>query len=302
MGKYGLTIDNLRSAEVVTAAGEVVTASPAEREDLFWALRGGAGNFGIVTSLEYRVHPVATVYGGVVAHPVSRAGAVLDFFREFTAEAPDELTAYFSLFAAPGQPEEKLAVIAVCHCDPAAAESDLKPLREFGPPLADTIAAMPYPVINTLSDAGYPRGALNYWKSAFFASLGQDALEFMGRRGPALPVTDERPEHHAVPRRREPGARHGHGLPAPDAGLQPADRVAVAEPGGHRGEHRVGQRDVLGLAAVYGCATVREQPVRRRRAAGPGHLGDQLRAAGSGQAALRPGQRLPAQPQHRSAG
>jgi Berberine and berberine like len=156
-----------------------VTASPAEHEDLFWALRGGAGNFGVVTSLEYRVHPVATAYGGVVAHPISRAGALLDLFRQFTAEAPDELTAYLSLFAAPGQPAEKLAVIAVCHCDPAAAESDLKPLREFGPPLADTIGAMPYPVINTLSDAGYPRGALNYWKSAFFASLGQDALEIM---------------------------------------------------------------------------------------------------------------------------
>ena len=179
MGKYGLTIDNLRSAEVVTAAGEVVTASPEENEDLFWALRGGAGNFGIVTSLEYRAHPVATVYGGVVAHPVSRAGAVLDFFRQFTSEAPDELTAYFSLFAAPGQPADKLAVIAVCHCDPATAETDLKPLREFGPPLADTIQAMPYPVINTLSDAGYPRGALNYWKSAFFASLGEEALGIM---------------------------------------------------------------------------------------------------------------------------
>ena len=181
MGRYGLTIDNLRSAEVVTAAGEVVTASSQENQDLFWALRGGAGNFGIVTSLEYLAHRVPTVYGGAVAHPAHRAGAVLDFFRRFTAEAPDDLTAYFSLFAAPGQPAEILAVIAVCHCgeDPAAAERDLKALRDFGPPLADTIQAMPYPVINTLSDAGYPRGALNYWKSAFFAALGVEALQIM---------------------------------------------------------------------------------------------------------------------------
>jgi len=180
MGRYGLTIDNLRSAEVVTAAGEVMTASCEENQELFWALRGGAGNFGIVTSLEYQAHRVPTVYGGMVAHPAGRAGAVLDFFREFTSEAPDELTAYFSLFAAPGEPAETLAVIAVCHCgDPVAAERDLRPLREFGPPLADTIQAMPYPVINTLSDAGYPRGALNYWKSAFFATLGQEALEIM---------------------------------------------------------------------------------------------------------------------------
>jgi FAD binding domain/Berberine and berberine like len=181
MGKHGLTIDNLLSAQVVTAAGEVVTASPEENDDLFWALRGGAGNFGIVTSFEYRAHRVPSVHGGMVAHPVSRAGAALDFFRHFTWDAPDELTAYFSLSASPGRPAQKLAAIAVCHCgnDPAVAERDLKPLREFGPPLADTVQAMPYPVINTLSDAGYPRGALNYWKSAFFAEMGDAALQVM---------------------------------------------------------------------------------------------------------------------------
>ena len=181
MGKYGLTIDNLLSAQVVTAAGEVVTAGSGQNEDLFWALRGGAGNFGIVTSFEYQAHRVPGVHGGMVAHPVSRAPAALDFFRRFTREAPDELTAYFSLFASPGRPADRLAAIAVCHCghDPAIAERDLKPLRDFGPPLADTIQAMPYPVINTLSDAGYPRGALNYWKSAFFADMGDTALQIM---------------------------------------------------------------------------------------------------------------------------
>ena len=181
MGKYGLTIDNLLSAQVVTAAGQIVTASSEENEDLFWALRGGAGNFGIVTSFEYRAHRVPSVHGGMVAHPVSRASAALDLFRHLTSEAPDELTAYFSLFAAPGQPAEKLAAITVCHCgdDPALAERDLKPLRDFGSPLADTIRVMPYPVINTLSDAGYPRGARNYWKSAFFAELGDAALQVM---------------------------------------------------------------------------------------------------------------------------
>ena len=181
MGKYGLTIDNLLSAEVVTAAGDVVTASADQNEDLFWALRGGGGNFGVATSLEYQAHRVPGVYGGMVAHPVSRAREALDFFRHFTAEAPDELTAYFSLFASPDQPAQKLAAMAVCHCgdDPEAAETDLKPLRDFGPPLADTIQAMPYPVINTLSDAGYPRGALNYWKSAFFAEMSGAALQVM---------------------------------------------------------------------------------------------------------------------------
>jgi FAD/FMN-containing dehydrogenase len=111
MGKYGLTIDNLLSAQVVTASGEVVMACSEENEDLFRALRGVAGNFGIVTSFEYQAHRVPSVHGGMVAHPVSRAGAALDFFRHFTREAPGELTAYFSLFASPGQPAEKLAAI-----------------------------------------------------------------------------------------------------------------------------------------------------------------------------------------------
>ena len=180
MGKHGLTIDNLLSAEVVTASGEVVRTSAEENEDLFWAVRGGGGNFGVATSFEYLAHPVPCVYGGMVAHPISRARDTLDFFRHFTAAAPDELTAYFSLFASPDDPADKLAVMAVCHCgDDAAAERDLKPLRDFGPPLADTIQAMPYPLINTLSDSGYPRGALNYWKSAFFAQMSDAALQVM---------------------------------------------------------------------------------------------------------------------------
>ena len=180
MGKYGLTIDNLLAAEVVTAAGEVVTASDEENQDLFWALRGGGGNFGVVTSFEYQAHPMSTVYGGQVVHPASRAREVFRLYRELTQTAPDELTLYLSLFADPAAPEEKYAAIAACHCgDPAAAEAELKPLRQFGPPAVDLIQPMPYPVINTLSDGGYPRGAFNYWKSAFLRDLSDAALEVM---------------------------------------------------------------------------------------------------------------------------
>jgi len=180
MGKYGLTIDNLLSAEVVTADGAVLTASDEENQDLFWALRGGGGNFGVVTSFEYRAHPVSTVYGGPVVHPARRAREVIRFYRELTQAAPDEMTAYLSLFADPAAPDEKLAAIIACHCgDPAAAEADLKPLRQFGSPAADLIQPMPYPVINTLNDAGYPKGAFNYWKSAFFTDLSDAPLEIM---------------------------------------------------------------------------------------------------------------------------
>jgi FAD/FMN-containing dehydrogenase len=105
MGKYGLTIDNLLAVEIVTADGQVVTASAEHNRDLFWALRGGGGNFGVAASFEYQAHPVATIYGGMVAHPDSRAREVFGFYRDLTQAAPDELTVYVSLFANPGAPE-----------------------------------------------------------------------------------------------------------------------------------------------------------------------------------------------------
>jgi hypothetical protein len=180
MGKYGLTIDNLLAVEVVTADGQVLTASARQNQDLFWALRGGGGNFGVATAFEYQAHPVSTVYGGLVVHPVSRAREAFGFYRDLTQAAPDELTVYFNLFVKPGAPEKKMAAIAACHCgDPAAAEADLKPLRQFGPPAADLIQSMLYPVMNTLSDGGYPRGAFNYWKSAFLSELSDASLEIM---------------------------------------------------------------------------------------------------------------------------
>jgi FAD/FMN-containing dehydrogenase len=180
MGKYGLTIDNLLAVEVVTADGQVVTASAEHHQDLFWALRGGGGNFGVATAFEYQAHPVAMIYGGMVAHPISRARQVFGFYRDLTRGAPDELTVYMSLFANPDAPTETTVAMAACHCgDLASAEAALNPLRQFGPPATDLIQPMPYPVINTLSDGGYPRGAFNYWKSAFFSELSDTSLEIM---------------------------------------------------------------------------------------------------------------------------
>jgi FAD/FMN-containing dehydrogenase len=180
MGKHGLTVDNLLAVEVVTADGQVVVASAEHNQDLFWALRGGGGNFGVAASFEYQAHPVATVHGGMVAHPVSRAREVFGFYRDFTQAAPDELTVYMSLFANPAAPEEGMVAMAACHCgDPMSAEADLKPLREFGPPVTDLVQPMPYPVMNTLSDGGYPRGAFNYWKSAFLSELSDASAEIM---------------------------------------------------------------------------------------------------------------------------
>lgn len=181
MGRYGLTIDNLLSVEVVTAAGDVLVASEEEHSDLFWALRGGGGNFGVATAFEYRAHPVTTVYGGMVAHPLAAGAEAFAFYRDYTRQAPDELTVYFALVHAPDGSGNRLAAMAVCHCgaDLPGAEADLQPLREFGPPVVDLVQPMPYPVVNTLMDDAYPRGALNYWKSALFSDVSDEAIRIL---------------------------------------------------------------------------------------------------------------------------
>jgi FAD/FMN-containing dehydrogenase len=179
MGAYGLTIDNLVSAEVVLASGEIVTASEQSHPDLFWAIRGGGGNFGAVTSFTYRAHPLTTVLGGLVAHPLSAASDVLGFYRDATASIPDELTVFAAFRHAPDGSGTKLCALPMCHIstDEQQAEQDVRPLREFGPPIIDRVERMPYPRVNTLLDEGTPPGALNYWKSAFFTELSDAAIE-----------------------------------------------------------------------------------------------------------------------------
>jgi FAD/FMN-containing dehydrogenase len=181
MGRFGMVVDNLRSAEVVTANGEVLTASADQNPDLYWALRGGGGNFGVVSSFEYDLHPVGpTVIGGLVAHPIERAREVLDFFRETTSALPDELTVFAGLVHAPDGSGVPLAAILCCHSGPLGqAEADVRPIKEFGPPIMDMIGPMPYSAVNAMLDGGFPKGALNYWKSSFVRDLTSDAIETM---------------------------------------------------------------------------------------------------------------------------
>jgi FAD/FMN-containing dehydrogenase len=179
MGKHGLTSDNLLSVEIVTADGRVQVASDDESPDLFWAVRGGGGNFGVAASFEYRIHPVGpTVTGGLVAHAFERAGDVLRFYREVTTSPPDELTVYAGLIHAPDG--SKLGAMACCHCGSLEdGETATRPIKAFGSPALDTIAPIGYCQINAMMDAGYPRGARNYWKSSFLADLGDEAIHTM---------------------------------------------------------------------------------------------------------------------------
>jgi FAD/FMN-containing dehydrogenase len=179
MGKLGLAVDNLLSAQVVTADGRVLTASNDENPDLFWALRGGGGNFGVVTSFEYRLHPIGpAVTGGIVAYPFDTARDLLRFYRDFTANAPDELTAFAALMFAPDESGQKLAGIALCHIGPQEqAQKDIEPLLKFGTPVMVQVGPMPYAAVNTMLDEAAPPGLLNYWKASFLSELSDDAID-----------------------------------------------------------------------------------------------------------------------------
>jgi FAD/FMN-containing dehydrogenase len=179
MGKYGLALDNLLSVDLVTAEGKVLRASADENADLFWAVRGGGGNFGVVTSFEYRAHPVGPmITGGLVAHPFDRARDVLRFFRDVTARLPDEFMVFGGLIHAPDGSGTKLAAMVVCHCGSLeAGAAAVQPIKQFGSPALDAIGPMPYSQLNSMLDAAYPKGALNYWKSSFLDRLDDEAID-----------------------------------------------------------------------------------------------------------------------------
>jgi FAD/FMN-containing dehydrogenase len=176
MAKQGLAADNLLGVELVTAAGEVLDVDAQSHPDLFWALRGGGGNFGVATSFTYRLHRVGTVTGGLIAHPIEAAPELLRFYREAVAEASDDLSVFAGLVHAPDGSGAKLAALVVFHAgEPEAADRDLAPFKGFGSPLMVEVGPLPYPAMNTLLDAGFPEGALNYWLSSFTQGL-PDAL------------------------------------------------------------------------------------------------------------------------------
>ncbi|HEY7292275.1 MAG TPA: FAD-binding oxidoreductase [Vicinamibacterales bacterium] len=179
MPKYGLALDNLRSAELVMADGSVRRASKDENPDLFWAIRGGGGNFGIATSLEYELHQVGpTITGGLVVHPFARARDVMKVFRDACAKAPDELMLACGLLYAPDGSGQKVAGIVAAHCGSLAdGEAAVREIKAYGPPVMDHMGPIPYTVQNSLLDGAFPRGALNYWKAQFLTDLSDSAID-----------------------------------------------------------------------------------------------------------------------------
>ena len=184
--KFGFTVDNLTSADVVTADGTLLQASATENPDLFWAIRGGGGNFGVVTSFEFKLHPVGPeVVSGLIVHPFARARELLAGYRQVAAEAPDELTIWVVLRKAPPLPflpaemhGKEIVVFAVCYAgEPGKAEGALAPLRALGEPIADVIGVQPYAAWQTAFDPLLTPGAYNYWKSHNFTALSDGLID-----------------------------------------------------------------------------------------------------------------------------
>jgi FAD/FMN-containing dehydrogenase len=186
MSKHGLSCDNLISADVVTADGEFLTASAEHNPDLFWGLRGGGGNFGVVTSFEYSLHPLSPVLAGMVIYPRDQSMQVLQFYRDYARSCGDDLTAFAAMMTSPeGEP---VVAMLVGHIgDPAHGEKLVAPVRKFGSPLADTISLISYVQLNSLLDAAVPYGGVQrYWKSSFLKELGDGCLETMISRADGM--------------------------------------------------------------------------------------------------------------------
>ena len=306
--KLGFTCDNLVRAEVVTAAGDLVVASEEEHADLFWALRGGGGNFGIVTAFDFQLHPVGpVVFGGMLLYPAAMAAAVLRNWRDVMADAPDDVNAAVAFITAP--PEEfvpepvrghpVVGVILSYHGAVEDGEEALRPLRSFGPPAVDLVQPMPYLALQQLLDPPNPKGMRNYWTADFFAGLPDEAIETFVERAtaPVSPLT----QLIIVPGGGAicacPGGRHRvrqQGRP-----VQRALPVDVAGPGRRRAQHRlhprVGRRD----EAVDDGSALPQLHRRGRAGAGRGRLrAREVRPPAGREGGLGSGQRLPPQPEH----
>ncbi|HEU5037987.1 MAG TPA: FAD-binding oxidoreductase [Nocardioides sp.] len=194
----GLSLDNLVAADVVTADGTFHVASDKDDPELFWAIRGGGGNFGVVTSFEFRLHPVKDVYGGPMFFELDRAGDLLRFYRDFIVDAPQQLGCFPAYQIAPPLPfipedrhgEPFVAMVACWAGDVAEGEKALAPIRDVGPRVAEMVGPMPYPALNSAFDALVPPGLHHYWKASFVKELTDDAIAAHLEHGPKLPAVN----------------------------------------------------------------------------------------------------------------
>ena len=193
---YGLTIDNLLSVDMILADGSFVTANLTENTDLFWAVRGGGGNFGVVTSFLFKANPVQTVYGGLMFWPIEIAGDLFRFWQEFILNAPDNINGWFAFATVPPVepfPEQyhlqKMCAVAFCYTgDLADGPAALEPFRKFSPPAIDFAGPIPFPALQSMFDALYPPGLQWYWRADFFDHYDDKAIDLHVKHGSQLPT------------------------------------------------------------------------------------------------------------------
>ena len=193
--KYGLTIDNLLGADMVLADGSFVTVSAEENQDLFWAIRGGGGNFGVVTEFRFQLHPVHTIVGGPTLWHQEQTTEVMQWFRDFMQEAPEDLYGFLAILMVPPGPPfpeelhmKKMCGVVWCYTGPEEkAEEVFQPIRDFGPPAMYGIQPMPYPALQTAFDALYPPGLQWYWKGDFVNELTDEAIDLHVKHGYEMP-------------------------------------------------------------------------------------------------------------------
>ena len=307
--KCGLAIDNLLEAELVLASGERVRASEDENPDLYWAIRGGGGNFGVVTSFKFRLHEVGTVIAGPTFWPVEAGGEVLSVYREFLPNAPRELNGFFAFATVPPGPPfpEEIHMRKVCGvvwCYVGGEEEAAKamaPLLERLPePLLHGVQPMPHPALQSAFDEVYPKGDQWYWRADFVKEIPDEAVEAHARFGAEMPTWKSTMHLYPID-----GAAHDLGPSDTawsyrDATLGLRLRRRRSRSGERRRDPAVDRRLLRGPAPALGRRRVREHDDGRRTGAGSRQLPRQLRPPRAGEGDIRRRQLLPRQSEHRA--
>ena len=281
---YGLSVDNLLSVDVVTADGRYLRASQDENADLFWALRGGGGNFGVASSLEFQLHPVNDVYVGIFFYELDETANLLRFFREFIEDAPETYGAFPAFQVAPPLPfipEDRHGdtfCAAIVHWTGPLEDGEqaMSPFRDLAPRVAEMVGPMPYPALNAAFDGLFPKGMRSYWKGSYVTELTDAAID--ATRNPraegARGQRDNAPVSHQ--RRRRPGGVRRDRLRLPGRHLRTGHRGCLAGSRRGPGTNQVGARLLPGNRAALRTRRLHQFHVRRRSGPRPGQLSRQL--------------------------